>query len=87
MTTTPTPRPLPALDRFFATWQRSPVIRSPQRSVAGVCAGLAERLGISTAIVRVATVVLAILGPALAIYLLAWLLLPDHEGGIHLERA
>ncbi|MDQ2783264.1 MAG: PspC domain-containing protein [Actinomycetota bacterium] len=37
--------------------------RSPQRAIAGVCSGVAQRLGLSTAVVRVATVVLAILGP------------------------
>ena len=87
MTTTPTPTSAPALDRFFTTLRRSPVTRSRQRVVGGVCAGVAERLGVSTAVVRVATVVLALLGPALAIYLAAWLLLPDSEGGIRLERA
>ncbi len=30
---------------------------------------------------------LALLGPAVAVYLLAWLLLPDRQGGIRLERA
>ncbi|MEO6997753.1 MAG: PspC domain-containing protein [Terracoccus sp.] len=85
MTTTPTPRP--ALDRFFTSLRRSPVTRSPQRAIAGVCSGVAERIGLSTAVVRVATVVLAILGPAVAIYFLAWLLLPDSQGRIRLERA
>ncbi len=77
MTTTPTP--LPALDRFpqssaapklrHSPWlARSPVTRSPQRAIAGVCSGVAQRLGLSTAVVRVATVVLAILGPAVAIF-------------------
>ena len=85
MTTTPTP--LPALDRFFTSLRRSPVTRSPQRAIGGVCSGVAERLGLSTVVVRVATVVLAILGPAVAIYFLAWLLLPDSQGRIRLERA
>ncbi|MEP7331283.1 MAG: PspC domain-containing protein [Terracoccus sp.] len=85
MTTTPTP--LPALDRFFTSLRRSPVTRSPQRAIAGVCSGVAERLDLSTAVVRVTTVVLAILGPAVAIYFLAWLLLPDSQGRIRLERA
>lgn len=85
MTTTPTP--LPALDRFYRSLRRSPVTRSPQRAIAGVCSGAAERLGLSTTVVRVATVVLAILGPAVAVYFLAWLLLPDSQGHIRLERA
>lgn len=85
MSTTQTP--LPALDRFFSSLHRSPVTRSPQRAIAGVCSGVAEKLGLSTVVVRVATVVLAILGPAVAIYFLAWLLLPDSAGHIRLERA
>lgn len=82
-----TPTAPSALDRLFAALRRSPVTRSPQRKLGGVCAGIAQRLGISPGIVRVATVVLAVLGPAVALYLLAWLLLPDAHGRIHLERA
>jgi len=87
MTTTPTPTPAPALDRLFRTLRRSPVTRSSDRVVAGVCAGIANRLGVSTAIVRVVAVLLAIMGPAMVLYLAAWLLLPDSTGRIRLERA
>ena len=87
MTTTPTPTPAPALDRLFDTLRRSPVTRSSDRVVAGVCAGIANRLGVSTAIVRVVAVLLAIMGPAIVLYLAAWLLLPDSTGRIRLERA
>lgn len=84
---TPTPRSAPALDRVLAALRRSPVTRSEDRVLGGVCAAVAERLGISTAAVRVGTVLLAILGPALVLYLAAWLLLPDRQGRIRLERA
>lgn len=84
---TSTPTTTSALDRVFGALRRSPVTRSQHRKLGGVCAGVAERLGVSTTIVRVATVVLAVVGPAVAIYLLAWLLLPDTAGRIHLERA
>lgn len=87
MTTTPNPAPAPALDRLFTTLRRSPVTRSQDRVVAGVCAGIAERLGVSTTIVRVATVVLALMGPAFVLYLVAWLFLPDSQGRIRFERA
>jgi phage shock protein PspC (stress-responsive transcriptional regulator) len=87
MTTPPPPTQNQGLDNFFASLHRSPVTRSSDRVVAGVCAGLADRLGVSTAIVRVGTVLLAILGPALALYLIAWLILPDPQGQIRLERA
>lgn len=84
---TQTPAPVSALDRFFATLRRSPVVRSPRGRIGGVCAGLAERLDLSVVVVRVAVVVLAVLGPAVALYLVAWLLLPDSTGGLRVERA
>ena len=88
MTTTPTPAPAtPALDRFFATLRRSSVTRSSDRVIAGVAAGIADRLGVSRAIVRVAIVALAIVGPGVLLYLLAWLMLPDAQGQVRLERA
>lgn len=91
MTTTPAPLPStsgsPALDRFFAALRNSPLVRSQNRVFAGVCSGIAERLGVSTTLVRVAAVVTAIFGPAVVLYLAAWLLLPDAQGGIRLEKA
>ncbi len=87
---TTTPQSLPSgtgLDRFFDTLRRSPVRRSPDHVLAGVCAGLALRLGVSVKVVRILTVVAALLGPALVLYLGAWLLLPDSEGRVRLERA
>jgi phage shock protein PspC (stress-responsive transcriptional regulator) len=87
MTTTPASTPTPALDRFFDSLRRSSVTRSQDRVIAGVCAGIAERLGVSAAIVRVGAVVLAIFGPGLFMYLLAWLFLPRYDGQVRLERA
>lgn len=87
MTSTPAPIPAPALDRFFATLRRSPVARSEDRIIAGVSAGAADRLGVSRAIVRVGMVALGLLGPGVVLYLLAWLMLPDAQGQIRLERA
>jgi phage shock protein PspC (stress-responsive transcriptional regulator) len=78
---------MPALDRFFAILRRSPVTRSSDRVIAGVSAGVADRLGVSRAIVRVGMVALALLGPGVLLYLLAWLLLPDAQGQLRLERA
>lgn len=87
MTTAPMPPPTPVLDRFFSALRRSPVTRSRDRVLAGVCAAVADRLGVSVTAIRVGTVLLAILGPAVALYLAAWLLLPDSQGRIRLERA
>ena len=61
--------------------------RAQDRVIAGVCSGIAQRFGISTAVIRVVAVIAALLGPAIVLYLVAWLLLPDAEGGIRLEKA
>ena len=87
MTTTPASPQTPALDRFFDTLRRSSVTRSQDRVIAGVCSGIAQRLGISAAIVRVAAVILAVFGPGVFLYLLAWLFLPRYDGQVRLERA
>ena len=87
MTTTPASTPTPALDRFFDSLRRSSVTRSQDRVIAGVCSGIAQRFGISAAIVRVGAVVLALFGPGVFLYLLAWLFLPRYDGQVRLERA
>ncbi|HEU4998311.1 MAG TPA: PspC domain-containing protein [Lapillicoccus sp.] len=87
MTSTPATTPTPALDRFFDSLRRSSVTRSQDRVIAGVCSGIAERFGISAAIVRVGAVILAFFGPGVFLYLLAWLLLPRYDGQVRLERA
>ena len=79
--------PAPALDRLFSSLRRSPVVRSNNRVIAGVCSGIAERTGLSTGIVRLGAVVLAFLGLGVALYLAAWLLLPGPDGRIRLEQA
>lgn len=76
-----------ALDRLFQALHASPVRRSGNRAIAGVASGLAESLGVSTTIVRIAFVVTAILGPGVALYLLAWLLLPSAGDQVRLEMA
>jgi phage shock protein PspC (stress-responsive transcriptional regulator) len=77
----------PTLDRLFAAVRRSPVVRSRSRVIAGVCAGLAEWLGISSTLVRVLAVIVAVFGPGVLLYLAAWLILPRYDGQIRLERA
>jgi phage shock protein PspC (stress-responsive transcriptional regulator)/FtsH-binding integral membrane protein len=55
--------------------------------IGGVCAGVADRLGIDPIIIRGIVVVAAILGaPALLLYAAAWALLPDRQNRIHLQR-
>jgi phage shock protein PspC (stress-responsive transcriptional regulator) len=48
------------------------------RVIAGVCAGLARRFGISKTIVRVAFVVSCVLpGPQVLVYVLLWVIMPS----------
>lgn len=55
--------------------------------IGGVCAGLAARMGVDPLVVRGIFVVAAVLGfPALFIYVIAWALMPDEDGRIHLEQ-
>jgi phage shock protein PspC (stress-responsive transcriptional regulator) len=55
---------------------------SDRSVVAGVCAGLARRLGIDPTVLRVLTVVLALFaGLGVLLYALAWLLVPEQETG------
>ena len=84
MTTTAAPN---SFDRITSALRRSPITRSDNKILAGVCAGIAESLGVSTTIVRVATFVLGIISPIVGLYLLAWLLLPNRRGEVHLDMA
>ena len=65
-----------------ATGGTPPLRRDPGRRVlAGVCAGLGERLGIDPLIVRVAFVAAALAGGlGIVLYALAWVAIPRGEG-------
>ena len=48
------------------------------RSLAGVCGGLAQFLGINSTVVRVAMALLVLFGGmSLIVYLVMWLLIPE----------
>lgn len=50
------------------------------RWIAGVCAGLARRFGLSPLVVRLLFVVSTIIpGPQFVIYLLLWILIPSED--------
>jgi phage shock protein C len=53
--------------------------RGQGRIIAGVCAGVADRLGISAFLVRVVFVVLAITGASELAYLVLWVLMPNRR--------
>ena len=54
-----------------------PVRSRTDRVIAGVCGGVAARLGIDAAIVRIAFVALALAWVGVPLYLLGWILLPQ----------
>lgn len=73
----------------FFPWIRSlGIVRlSDDRWFAGVSAGIAKKATIDPLIIRGAFVALTVLGgPGILLYLVAWILLPDESGKIHLEE-
>ena len=65
-------------------YTRPPVCRSHDRVIAGVCGGLAERLGWSPGRFRVAYVILSICSaafPGILVYAVLWLVMPSAEAG------
>ena len=84
-----TSHPQTGMDRFFNALRSIGIRRRTHNKwIAGVCSGLADRLGIDPVIVRVALVILTMLGGAgIAIYLVAWALLPNDRDQIPAQRA
>ena len=64
----------------------SSLIRAAERWLGGVCGGIAAKLNVDVAFVRIAFLVFCLLpGPAVVFYLAAWLILPDQRNSIPLE--
>lgn len=84
----PLPTPEPARSGKFFQWLRGlDVQRGSNRWVGGVCSGLANKWGIDPVIVRGLTVVLTLFfGVGLLAYGVAWALLPEPDGRIHVEQ-
>lgn len=62
--------------------------RTHDRWVAGVCSGLADRLGIDPVIVRAGLILLTLLGGlGITIYLIAWALIPNDKDEIVAQQA
>jgi phage shock protein C len=54
--------------------------RSPDRMIAGVCAGVAEYLNLDPTHVRIGFVLLSILSaafPGLLVYIILWVIMPE----------
>ena len=80
--------PRPDGGGFFGAVRRLGVQRSDDRWVGGVCAGVADRLGIDPLVVRGLLVVTFLLsGVGAVAYAIAWALLPERrDGRIHAEE-
>jgi phage shock protein PspC (stress-responsive transcriptional regulator) len=77
------------MDRFF-DWLRSLDLRrdTEDKWLAGVCSGIANRLGIDPIVVRAGLVLLVLLGGVgITLYLIAWALVPNERQEIVAERA
>jgi phage shock protein PspC (stress-responsive transcriptional regulator) len=46
------------------------------RMIAGVCAGLSERFGVSVTLIRILFLVFAVVGAAEILYLILWIIVP-----------
>jgi len=80
------PQPPRRSDRFFA-WVAGLGVARSDGWIGGVAAGIASRLRIDPLIVRGVLVVTALFGlPMIFLYALAWALLPDPDGRIHLRE-
>lgn len=74
------------MDKFFSTIRGLGLRRGPQRWLGGVCGGIATKLNVDVAFVRIAFLLFALLpGPAFVLYLAAWLILPDQRNAIVLQ--
>ncbi|MFE4198334.1 PspC domain-containing protein [Paenarthrobacter sp. NPDC056912] len=73
----------------FFDWIRNQGIRrGPDRWIGGVSSGVAHRFGIDPLIVRGIFIVLALFaGVGVLLYGLAWALLPEPDGRIHVQEA
>lgn len=73
----------------FFDWIRSQGIhRGRERWVGGVASGIAERFGVDPLIVRGILIVLTVFaGVGVLLYGIAWALLPEPDGRIHVQEA
>ncbi|MBG6189238.1 phage shock protein PspC (stress-responsive transcriptional regulator) [Arthrobacter sp. CAN_A212] len=73
---------------FFGWLRGLGVVRGQDRWIGGVASGVAARTGLDPVLIRGGFVLLAIFGGVgILLYGLAWALLPEPDGRIHLESA
>jgi phage shock protein C len=54
-------------------------VRGEGRLIAGVCAGLAQRFGVSTFLVRLGFVIFGFVGAGEIAYLVLWIIMPKAQ--------
>jgi phage shock protein PspC (stress-responsive transcriptional regulator) len=75
------------MDSFFNSLRSMGLQRGPRRILGGVLGGIADRLNVDAVFVRIVFLILCLLpGPAVLVYLAAWILIPDQNGQIILEN-
>ncbi|QNE15433.1 PspC domain-containing protein [Pseudarthrobacter sp. NBSH8] len=75
------------MDKFFSIVRGFGLKRGPQCWIGGVCGGIAAKLNVDVAFVRIAFLVFCLLpGPAVVLYITAWLVLPDQRDSIPLQN-
>lgn len=58
----------------------TPLVRPRGRKIiAGVCAGLAQRFGVSTALVRIGFVLFGLFGVGELAYIVLWIMIPKER--------
>lgn len=74
------------MDKFFSIVRGLGLKRGPQRWLGGVLGGIADKLNIDVAFVRIAFLVFSLLpGPAFVFYVIAWVIIPDQRNTILLQ--
>ncbi len=64
-------------------WQVAIPPRSENdRVIAGVCGGLAARVGLDPVLVRLAVIILVVTGPGFPLYVIAWFVMPEGVGEV-----
>ncbi len=79
----------PASPQNFFDWIRGQgIYRGRDRWIGGVASGIAQRLGVDPLIIRGVLIVLTIFaGVGVLVYGIAWALLPEPDGRIHVQEA
>lgn len=74
------------MEKFFSIVRGLGLKRGPERWLGGVLGGIAARLNVDVAYVRIAFLVLSLLpGPAFVFYVIAWVIIPDQRNTILLQ--